>query len=70
MAYHPDTGTNAVVASGPLTAGTASLNYAPTAVGTQNLEATYSGDAAYFGSTSTPITLTTNAPVGGGAGTD
>lgn len=63
-----DTSTNAVVASGPLAAGIATLTYAPTTLGAQDLEATYAGDSAYLGSTSTPVTLTVNAPAGGGGG--
>lgn len=57
-----DTRTSAVVATGPLTDGSATLTHTPTVAGTQQLVATYAGDEDYAESASTPVSLTVTAP--------
>jgi len=56
----------AVVATGPVAGGAATFSYRPTTAGTQQLVATYDGDALFASVASAPVSLTVNPPPAAG----
>ncbi len=52
---------NAIVGTGTLTSGTATINVSSLSVGTHDILAVYSGDASYSGSQSSQVVQTVNA---------